>query len=227
MNNFLIQAKKLILFALNMSVKQWIIVICAVYVVGCVIGTLFYELKPAPMTYVEAVANNDFKRAHEILDYRLERAIELNASDHWQSNEAQEDFWAVADHVYKAEMMYLIEMKDIDANKRLINTLAMMNVIGNKPSQKMSAYGGGISRAENYSIFVTRFNRLCDEILNISILNNNKEMAQSVLALYKEDCSAPYKKDGDKDYYYFDFSTKSKDAALKKFKEAEKNGMLK
>ena len=226
MNNFLIQAKKLILFALNMSVKQWIIVICAVIFLVSIFDSLFSEEEPAPMTYVEAVANNDFKRAHEILDYRLERAIELNASDHYQCNEAQEDFWAVADHVYKAEMMYLIEMKDIDANKRLINTLAMMNIIGDKPSKKMSAYRD-IDRAKNYSIFVTRFNRLCDEILNISILNNNKEMAQSVLALYKEDCSAPYKKDGDDDHYYFDFSTKSKEAALKKFKEAEKNGMLK
>ena len=227
MNNFLIQAKKLILFALNMSVKQWIIVICAVMFLCAMCDSLFSEQEPAPMTYVEAVANNDFKRAHEILDYRLERAIELNASKTWNTNEAQEDFWAVADHVYKAEMMYLIEMKDFDANKRLINTLAMMNIIGDKPSKKMSAYAGSLSRERNYSIFVTRFNRLCDEILNISILNNNKEMAQSILALYKEDCSAPYQKDGDDDYYYFDFSTKSKDAALKKFKEAEKNGMLK
>lgn len=227
MNNFLIQAKKLIQFALNMSVKQWIIVICAVIFLVSICDYLFSEQKPAPMTYVEAVANNDFKRAHEILDDRLENAINLNANDDWKADDALEKFWAAADHIYKAEMMYLIEMKDSEANKRLINTLAMMNVIGNKPSQKMSAYGGGIFREENYSIFVTRFNRLCDEILNISILNNNKEMAQSVLALYKEDCSAPYKKDGDDDHYYFDFSTKSKDAALKKFKEAEKNGMLK
>ena len=216
MNNFLIQAKKLI------KLFVWPIVAVVLLYSMC-----SEEEEPAPMTYVEAVANNDFKRAHEILDAELTWAIKANAENSVRSEEYLEDFWAVADHVYKAEMMYLIEMKDLDANKRLINTLAMMNVIGNKPSKKMSAYAGSLSREKNYSIFVTRFNRLCDEILNISILNNNKEMAQSVLALYKEDCSAPYKKDGDDDHYYFDFSTKSKEAALKKFKEAEKNGMLK
>lgn len=223
MNNFLIQAKKLIKLFVEYALMLWPI--------GAVV--LLYSMcseeeEPAPMTYVEAVANNDFKRAHEILDAELTWAIKTNAENSYRSEEYLEDFWAVADHVYKAEMMYLIEMKDLDANKRLINTLAMMNIIGDKPSKKVFAeHDYEIRRKKNYSIFVTRFNRLCDEILNISILNNNKEMAQSVLALYKEDCSAPYQKEGEKKYYYFDISTKSKDAALKKFKEAEKNGMLK
>ena len=223
MNNFLIQAKKLIKLFVEYALMLWPI--------GAVV--LLYSMcseeeEPAPMTYVEAVANNDFKRAHEILDAELTWAIKANAENSVRSEEYLEEFWAVADHVYKAEMMYLIEMKDLDANKRLINTLAMMNIIGDKPSKKVFVEDYyQIRKKKNYSIFVTRFNRLCDEILNISILNNNKEMARSVLALYKEDCSAPYQKEGEKKYYYFDISTKSKDAALKKFKEAEKNGMLK
>jgi hypothetical protein len=178
-----------------------------------------------PTTFVEAVSVNDFRTAHEILDNLLADAISKNASGSWSSEEAMEEFWAAAEHIYKAEMMYLIEMKDMDANKRLINSLALMNIIGDKPSHKMSAYGS-LTKYDNYQIFVTRFNRICDEILNISILNNNKETAKQILLLYKEDCSPSYKKDGDDDHYYYDFSNSSKNAALKKYDDAVKNGLL-
>ena len=178
-----------------------------------------------PTSYIEAIKVNDFATAHEILDQRLERAIELNASGSWSSEEALEDFWAAADHVYKAEMMYLIEMKDAEANKRLINTLAMMNIIGDRPPHQASAYSS-ITKYDNYQVFVTRYNRLCDEILSISILNNNKDMAKMILNLYKEDCAPHYQKPGNDDYYYYDISTKSKDAALKKYNDAIKNGLL-
>ncbi len=180
----------------------------------------------ATTSYVEAVSTNDFRTAHEILDNLLSDAISDNAQGYYNSDESLEKFWAAADHIYKAEMMYLIEMKDMDANKRLINSLALMNIIGDKPSHKMSAYGGSLTKYDNYQIFVTRFNRLCDEILSISILYNNKEMAKQILLLYKEDCSPHYKKDGDEDHYYYDFSNSSKNAALKKYNDAVKTGLL-
>ena len=197
-------------------------------IVVCIIALVSYcdgNNESAPDNYVESIRNNDFKSAHEILDKKLNRAVKLNASDHYNAEEAQEDFWAAADHIYKTEIMYLVEMNDTEANKRLLKTFAMMNVIGDKPQGKVSAYSS-ISKYKNYSIFVTRFNRLCDEVLNISILNKNKEMAETILALYKEDCSAPYKKDGDDGHYYFDFSYSSKEAADKKFREAVENGTL-
>lgn len=179
----------------------------------------------ATTSYVEAVSTNDFRTAHEILDNLLSDAISDNARGSYYSDESLEKFWAAADHIYKAEMLYLIDMKDEEANKRMINSLAVMNVIGDKPPHKTTAYSS-ITKYDNYQIFVTRFNRLCDEILSTSILYNNKEMAKQILLLYKEDCSPHYQKDGDDDYYYYDFSNSSKDAALKKYDDAVKTGLL-
>lgn len=215
----------------NMSPKKKLIWIAGIVIVVIAIVDMAFsgEFKEEPITstssYVDAVSASDYKTAHEILDKLLAIAIQRNADDSWYSDEALEEFWAAADHIYKAEMMYLIDMKDIEANKRLINSLAMMNIIGDKPLHKTSAYSS-ITKYDNYQIFVTRFNRMCDEILNISLLNNNKDMAKQIINLYKEDCSPHYKKDGDEDYYYYDFSTTSKDAALKTYNEAIKNGLL-
>lgn len=186
-----------------------------------------------PSTYVEAVAANDFKTAHEMLDRLHNYAIKGNANNKSDSNDDLERFFAAADHIYKAEMIYLIEMKDIEANKRLINTLAQMNLIGNRPTSEDVYVGtyGMARREENYSIFVTRFNRLCDEILQISILNKNKEMAEMIMQLYKEDCeflgySKVEEKRDDDVLYKFKFSTKSKDEAQKKLNDAINNGVF-
>lgn len=214
----------------NMSPKKKLIWIAGIVIVVIAIVDMAFsgEFKEEPITstssYVDAVSASDYKTAHEILDNLLAVALEANANGSWESEDAMEKFWAAADHIYKAEMLYLIAMNDPEANKRLIHSLATMSIIGDKPTHKTSAYSP-LTKYDNYQIFVTRFNRMCDEILNISLLNNNKDMARQILNLYKEDCSPHYKKDGDKDYYYYDFSNTSKDAALKKYNEAIENGL--
>ena len=176
-----------------------------------------------PTTYVEAVSVNDYVTAHKILDAYLQKAIDGNAQGYSSTYRDIENFWGAADHIYKSEMLYLIEMNDQAANKRLINTLAMMNVIGNKPlvNESYSMY----TREYNYYLFVSRYNLICDEILNISFLYNNREMARQVLMMYKED-AIPRITHGLVDYYTFTFSYRSKDAATKKYNNAIKNGLL-
>lgn len=177
-----------------------------------------------PRTYVEAVSANDYVTAHAILDKYLQKAIDGNANGYLFNYEYIEQFWGAADHIYKSEMMYLIEMNDQAANKRLINTLAMMNIIGTKPlvNESYSKY----TKEYSYYIFVSRYNLLCDEILNISFLNNNREMASQVLMMYKEDAILRKKLVDGCEYYTFTFSYKSKEAATKKYNDAIKNGLL-
>lgn len=177
-----------------------------------------------PRTYVEAVSANDYVTAHAILDKYLQKAIDGNAQGYSFNYEYIEQFWGAADHIYKSEMMYLIEMNDQAANKRLINTLAMMNIIGTKPlvNESYSKY----TKEYSYYIFVSRYNLLCDEILNISFLNNNREMASQVLMMYKEDAILRKKLVDGCEYYTFTFSYKSKEAATKKYNDAIKNGLL-
>ena len=180
---------------------------------------------PRTYTYVDAVSDNDYVLAHKFLDMYLQDVINANARG-LGTIDKMEVFWGAADHIYKAEMMYLIEMNDQAANKRLINTLAMMNVIGNKPvvNESYSMY----TKEYSYYIFVNRYNRLCDEILNISFLNSNREMARQVLMMYKEDAIPRKKNVGSNgvNYYTFTFSYRSKDAATKKYNDAIKNGLL-
>ena len=176
-----------------------------------------------PTTYVEAVAVNDYVTAHEILDRYLQNAIDENAKGGWSNDYYMEKFWAAADHIYKAEMMYLIEMNDAAANKRLINTLAMMNIIGDKPIANEHYWMH--DKEYTYYLFVSRFNRLCDAIIDISILNNNREMARQVLTMYKEDV-IPRQIKTKTNTYAFTFSFRSKDEATKKFNDAIKNGLL-
>lgn len=176
-----------------------------------------------PKTYVEAISVNDFVTAHEILDGYLQAVINENARAGWSNIDMMEKFWGAADHIYKAEMMYLIEMNDQAANKRLINTLAMMNIIGDKPNVNQHYWYH--DKEYTYYLFVMRFNRLCDAILDISILNNNREMARQVLTMYKEDAISRKIKD-ETNTYAFTFSYKSKEAATKKYNDAIKNGLL-
>ena len=177
-----------------------------------------------PRSYVEAVSANDYVTAHEILDQYLQRAIDWNGGN-FSNYEYIEKFWGVADHIYKAEMMYLIEMNDQAANKRLINTLAMMNIIGTKPVVNEN-YHSKYTKEYSYYIFVSRYNLLCDEILNISLLNNNREMARQVLMMYKEDAILRKKLVDGYEQYTFTFSYRSKEAATKKYNDAIKNGLL-
>ena len=184
------------------------------------------------ISYIEAVSTNDYATAHEILDKLHMQAIAKNSNvtlyGPLEANRSLEVFWAAADHIYKSEMMYLIEMQDPAANMRLINTLAMMNVIGEKPTSSIVKDYFLSGKNRNYSIFITRYNRLCDEILNTSIIYNNKEMAKAVLNLYKDDCvflGAKSHSDNSESWH-FDMTPVSKPAAIKKYKEAIANGLL-
>jgi hypothetical protein len=183
--------------------------------------------KSKPTTYVEAISLNDYTTAHKILDGLLDNVLYACTRGWGDAEDQLLEFWAAADHIYKAEMLYLIDLQDNAANQRLVNSLVMMNVIGDRPTGVIKDFYQQI-RCKNYSLFVTRYNRLCDEILNVSILYKNSDMARQILSLYKEDCSFV----GDKTYangdmdWYFKVSNSSRDAATKKYNDAIKNGLL-
>ena len=206
---------------------QNVCIVSAIALLVCSCGFGGNKDKKKPTTYVEAISKNDFVTAHEILDGLLMEVIHYNAIGSIRSYQAIEEYWSAADHIYKAEMMYLIEMNDQSANKRLINTLASMNIIGDKPLVK-TGYSSWADKPEIYRLFLKRYNLLCDMILDIALLNNNSEMARQVLSMYKEDvirndANGKYGKDAD---YVYTFSYQSRDAATKKYNDAIKNGLL-
>ena len=80
--------------------------------------------------YVAAIRDNDFELAHEILDDLYVDLIKSNSNNSLNADKYSERYWAAADHIYKAEMNYLLSENDPEANKRMIYTLANMNIVG-------------------------------------------------------------------------------------------------
>jgi len=177
--------------------------------------------------YVQAIKENNFEKAHEILDEYYKDLIKNNNSDLYHaSDKYSERYWAAADHIYKAEMNYLLSENDPEANKRMIYTLANMNIVGDVVKDGEHISYNQIHRCENYSTFTKRYNRICDEILKIAIFYKNQDMAEQIIKLYKQDNDFEHEWCGKTDKYiaHITNSWSSRDAAQKKLQEAIDNG---
>lgn len=176
--------------------------------------------------YVAAIRDNDFELAHEILDDLYVDLIKSNSNNSLNADKYSERYWAAADHIYKAEMNYLLSENDPEANKRMIYTLANMNIVGDVVKDGEHISYNQIPRCENYSTFTKRYNRICDEILKIAIFYKNQDMAEQIIKLYKQDNDFEHEWCGKTDKYiaHITNSWSSRDAAQKKLQEAIDNG---
>lgn len=176
--------------------------------------------------YVAAIRDNDFELAHEILDDLYVDLIKSNSNNSLNADKYSERYWAAADHIYKAEMNYLLSENDPEANKRMIYTLANMNIVGDVVKDGEHISYNQIHRCENYSTFTKRYNRICDEILKIAIFYKNKDMAEQIIKLYKQNNDFEHEWCGKTDKYiaHITNSWSSRDAAKRKLQEAIDNG---
>lgn len=171
-----------------------------------------------PQAYIDAVNENDFEFAHKVLDHLYARYL--------KDNFRGEEYWKAAQHVYKAEMQWLIPQNDKEANKRLIFTLDNMNAPGKEPVPDVkydSTYG-----FYQYVDFVNEYNKLCLEIIRVAVHNNNFEMADAIVPIIK----TSYTEQGIgkknwggtyKDGYIFNKNETAKEEALKLISEYKKS----
>lgn len=177
--------------------------------------------------YVAAIKENNFELAHEILDELYTDLLNNNNADLYHaSDKYSEKYWAAADHIYKAEMHYLLSENDEEANRRMIYTLANMNIVGDVVQDEEIISSNQIHRCENYSTFTKRYNRICDEILSMAIFYKNQDMAEQIVNLYKMDNSfeSEWLHETDKYVAHITNSWSSRDAAKERLQEAKDNG---
>jgi len=163
-----------------------------------------------PIKYIEAVDNADFEKAHDILNQHYAKYLDAYRSNPRKMSYSTKSYWQAAHHIYKAEMQYLLPLNDPEANNRLIYTLQSMNEIGRKPTSDKSYGYDEYPEVDAYAN-----NRLCDDMLDIAITYNNRNMAKRLLALYKDDVE----KLNDKLHIYT-VSTTSREKARERYNEA-------
>lgn len=177
-----------------------------------------------PSAYIDAVNNQDFALAHQVLDKLYAKYLYKYGKDKYFSiSHEDEKYWTAASHIYKAEMMWLLPQNDEDANKRVVFTLQNMNVIGEKPSTSRKYRGSQNYGPRAYMEFVQKYNALCSDILDISITNGNEEMARQIVRLFK-DSYVPTKDEDDNVTYAID--SEERTAAEAKLQEAIAAGLF-
>jgi hypothetical protein len=136
-----------------------------------------------PKSYVDAVKDQDFVLAHNILDeLYAEYLAEYNKSKHFSMHYDQK-FWTAANYIYNAEMDYLLPQNDAEANRRVVFTLVQINPIGDEPidGHTYSGYDDNMGRYDAYVNFVAEYNKLCSKIIELALFYHNSDVATQVL----------------------------------------------
>lgn len=189
--------------------------------------------------YREACRKLDFEAAHKILDKMTTK------NSWWDGRTPEKDIIAATDYIFNAETLYLTSQNTEEANTRVVYLLSELPIEGRADSEgteidisdDMSDDGG----FKAYKSYVNRFNSKCLSILNTAISVGNKEVAEKIISMIKDDASTiTKKKKGDvyhlsngKDDYneyntdYVHYTTESKDKAKKLYEQAVKEGKFK
>lgn len=190
--------------------KNWIWIIVAIIAIGAIMDQCSCSHdENSPKEYIEAVNDNDFEKAHKILDY-----LYANYLQYPNGETSAQRYWTAAEYIYKAEMQWLLPQHDSEADRRLIYTLDAFNPVGLEPvgnynyglsehNQKYKEFGG-------YCRFAEEYNKLCIELIKISLRNENLSLAELTFSTMKN-C---YIKENVDDSYRYIPNNSDKERAL-------------
>ncbi len=139
-----------------------------------------------PKAYMNAVKEQNFEQAHEILDNLYADYLnEYNRSK--MPAQKGERYWTAANYIYNAEMDYLLPQNDEGANKRAVFTMVQMNPIGDEPisGHTYSGYDDHMGRYKSYTNFAAAYNKLALKIIELALFYENKDVANMVLKSMK------------------------------------------
>ena len=167
--------------------------------------------------YRTAVQNGDFEAAHKILD---------TISDFAEYKEAMK-------YIYTNEIQ-TISLNDDDAEDKIVYLLSGIPTRGVRPNEGLNDFiwHSGQDEKMIYLKFVQTYNELCNTALTLALNRKNKEFAQNVIGLYKEDLQIlesgvhvnNISVDGNHSYALF--SKKSINDAKKKYNDAIDTGLF-
>ncbi len=204
-------------------------------------------------SYRTACSNGDFDAAREYVGKMKDKVV---AVDDWSERERlEEQVYEAEDYIFTSEINALASMNTPEANTRIV---LMLNEImskgiyreegtivgkdlnyrleGTSWSRDFELIIGGSSSADadfsyrQYSAWCSYFNMKCDRVLDLAIVFGNKELAEQVIRLIRQDASFIYKpssqhpRNSDYKDVYAHYTNDSKDAAKKKYDEAMASG---
>ena len=164
--------------------------------------------------YRTAVQNGDFEEAHKILETISGFDKYIEAMKYIYINEIQ-----------------TISLNDDDAEDKIVYLLSGIPTHGVRPNEGLIDFCYDFGEEMIYLKFVQTYNELCNKALTLALNRKNKEFAQNVIGLYKEDLQIL------NDVYVNDlcvhlghsyalFSKKSINDAKKKYNDAIDTGLF-
>ena len=183
-------------------------------------------------SYQEACRAEDFEAAHKYLDILYDKYLEGygSASDYqsYTVREVREKYHAALNAIFKQEMMFLASDGSEQSSNKIIYLLTEVPKEGSPhPEGKYDCgmIGEIHGRAKDhvtYCKYVSNFNNLCNQILDLAISQNNQYLAKKVITMYLQNVENEEREDVERytDYYYVKYTWADKEKAVAKCKEA-------
>ena len=164
--------------------------------------------------YRTAVQNGDFEEAHKILETISGFDKYIEAMKYIYINEIQ-----------------TISLNDEDAEDKIVYLLSGIPTHGVRPNEGLIDFCYDFGEEMIYLKFVQTYNELCNTALILALNRKNKEFAQNVIGLYKEDLKILNMVrvndiSVDSAHSYALFSKKSINDAKKKYNDAIDTGLF-
>lgn len=165
--------------------KNWVWIILIIIAIGAIMDQCsFGQDGNSAKEYINAVNNNDFDKAHEILDN-----LYANYLQYPDEETSSQRYWTAADYIYKAEMQWLLPQHDSEADRRLIYTLDAFNPVGLEPvgnyNYGLTEHNKKYKQFNSYCRFAEEYNKLCIELIKISLRNENLSLAELTFSTMK------------------------------------------
>lgn len=190
--------------------KQWVWIIIIILAIGAIMDQCSCSHdENSPKEYINAVNDNDFEKAHKILDNLYANYLQ------YPNNETSgQRYWTAAEYIYKAEMQWLLPQHDSEADRRMIYTLDAFNPVGLEPvgnyNYGLPEHNKKYRQFNSYCRFAEEYNKLCIELIKISLRNENLSLAELTFSTMKN-C---YIKEYGKESYIYVPNNSDKERAL-------------
>ena len=183
-------------------------------------------------SYQEACRAEDFEAAHKYLDILYDKYLEgYGSASDYQSygvQDVREKYHAALNAIFKQEMMVLASDGSEQSSDKIVYLLTEIPEEGSAhPDGRYSwtQISEGCDDAKEhvtYCKWVTNYNSLCTQILDLAISQENQYLAKKVIKMYKQNVineEDAYKKENSDDYKV-KRTWADKEAAIAKCKEA-------
>ena len=191
-----------------------IIMLCAMSIAIASCGNSNPSGNESEGDYRTAVQNGDFEEAHKILETISDFDKYIEAMKYIYINEIQ-----------------TISLNDDDAEDKIVYLLSGIPTHGVRPNEGLIDFCYDFGEEMIYLKFVQTYNELCNTALTLALNRKNKEFAQNVIGLYKEDLQILNDVRVNDTYVYWMhsyalFSKKSINDAKKKYNDAIDTGLF-